>query len=318
LNLKQYAVVLGMSWLPLAALAAGDYPVKPIRVIVPYAPGGSDLYIRPLQERLQEQLGQPIVVENVGGAGGVVGSSRVSSSKPDGYTVLFAGSGAIITAPKVTGATYTWRDFAPVANVISIPFTLVARSNTPIKNFDDFLAQAKANPGKLTYASPGHGTSTQMAADAMAAAAAIKIEEVPYQGGGPAVTALLSGIVDTALATPSIVMSQVKAGKLVTLAVTGDQRFAPSSEVPTMREKGVDVAVVSRYGFYMPRDTPPEIVKKFADAVESAVKDKHYADLMRESYNEIEFLAPADYEKAMQEEDNYFTTLMQKMGMKIK
>lgn len=318
MNLKRYAVALGISWLPLAALAAGDYPVKPIRVIVPYAPGGSDLYIRPLQERLQEQLGQPVVVENVGGAGGVVGSSRVASSKPDGYTVLFAGSGAIITAPKVTGATYTWRDFAPVANVISIPFTLVARSNTPIKSFEDFLAQAKAKPGKLTYASPGHGTSTQMAADAMAAAAAISIEEVPYQGGGPAVTALLSGVVDTALATPSIVMSQVSAGKLVALAVTGDQRFAPSSEVPTMREKGVDVAVVSRYGFYMPRATPPEIVRKFADAVESAVKDKHYVDLMRESYNEIEFLAPADYEHAMQEEDTYFTTLMQKMGMKIK
>ena len=318
MNLIRHAIALGISCLPLLAFAAGDYPIKPIRVIVPYAPGGSDLYIRPLQERLQEKLGQPIVVENVGGAGGVVGSSRVATSKPDGYTVLFAGSGAIITSPKVTGATYTWRDFAPVANVISIPFTLVTRSGTQIKNFDDFLAQAKAEPGQITYASPGHGTSTQIAADAMAKTAAVSIQEVPYQGGGPAITALLSGIVDSALATPSIIVPQVKAGKLIALAVTGEQRFAPSMEVPTLREKGVDVAVVSRYGFYMPRNTPPEIVRKFSDAVRYAVKDKHYVDLMRESYNEIEFLAPADYEKAMQAEDSYFTKLMQDMGMKIK
>ncbi|WP_161495284.1 tripartite tricarboxylate transporter substrate binding protein [Advenella sp. S44] len=318
MNFIRFATAMGVFMLPQTGFSASDYPVKPIRVIVPYAPGGSDLYIRPLQERLQERLGQPIVVENVGGAGGVVGSARVASSKPDGYTVLFAGSGAIVTAPKVTGATYTWRSFAPVANVISIPFTLVARANSRMKTFDDFLSQAKSEPGKINYASPGHGTSTQMAADAMAAAAGISIEEVPYQGGGPALTALLSDIVETAVATPSIVMPQVKAGKLVALAVTGEQRFPTSSDVPTMREKGVDVAVVSRYGFFMPRETPREIVRQFSEAVEYAVSDKHYVDLMRDSYNEIEFLGPAKYAEAVQEEDTYFTKLMQDMGMKIK
>lgn len=318
MNVIRYATAMGIFMLPLTGFAASDYPSKPIRVIVPYAPGGSDLYIRPLQERLQEKLGQPIVIENVGGAGGVVGATRVASGKPDGYTVLFAGSGAIVTAPKITGATYTWRSFAPVANVIAIPFTLVARSNSRIKNFDDFLSLAKSEPGKIRYASPGHGTSTQLAADAMAAAAGISIEEIPYQGGGPTLTALLGGIVETAMATPSIVMPQVKAGKLVALAVTGGQRFPTSKDVPTMREKGVDVAVVARYGFYMPRETPSEIVRQFSEAVEYAVSDKHYVDLMRESYNDIEFMGPDNYAEAVQEEDKYFTTLMRNMGMEIK
>lgn len=318
MNFMRYAAVAAVSWLPVAAFAASSYPAKPIRVIVPYAAGGADLYIRPLQERLQEKLGQPIVIENVGGAGGIVGSTRVATSKPDGYTVLFAGSGAIVTAPKITGATYTWRSFAPVANVIAIPFTLVARSGSSIKTFDDFLAQAKANPGKITYGSPGHGTSTQMATDAMAAAAGISIQEIPYQGGAPTMTAVLGGIVDTAVATPSIIMPQVNAGKLVALAVTGGERFSPSADVPTLREKGVDVAVVARYGFFMPRNTPPEIVQKFANAVEYAAKNKLYEDLMRESYNEVEFLAPADYENAVQEEDKYFTKIMRDMGMPIK
>lgn len=318
LNLICYWTLAAASLIPIAASAASEYPTKPIRIIVPYAAGGSDLYIRPLQERLQEKLGQAVVVENVGGAGGIVGSSRVASSKPDGYTVLFAGSGAIVTAPKITGATYTWKSFAPVANVISIPFTLVTHERSGIRNFKDFLARASAAPGKIRYASPGHGTSTQMAADAMAAVAGITIEEIPYQGGGPATTALLSGIVETAIATPSLIMPQTQDGKIIALAVTSGHRFGPSPEVPTMREQGVDIAVVARYGFFMPHGTPPEIVNKFADAVEYAIREPHYIDLMQKSYNEIEFLDPVEYSNAVEEEDRYFTKLMQDMGMKIK
>lgn len=312
------ALAIAATLSPVAAIQAASYPEKTIRVIVPYAAGGSDLYIRPLQERLQEKLGQPVVIENVGGAGGIVGSTRVANSDPDGYTVLFGGSGAIVTAPKITGATYTWQSFEPVANLVAIPFMLVSKEGSSIKTFSDFVKQAKAQPGKLTYASPGHGTSTQMAADAMAAAAGISVTEVPYQGGAPATAAILGGHVDTAVATPSIAMPQVKAGKLIALAVTSGKRFSPTPDVPTLKEDGVDVAVVARYGFYMPKGTPKDIVTRFADAVAYAIEAPGYIDQMKETYNEVEYLGPAAYAKAVAEEDAYFTKLMKEMNMPIK
>lgn len=316
------AVAMAVALSPVVACYAADhtaaYPQKPIRVIVPYAAGGADLFVRPLQQRMQEKLGQPIVIENVGGAGGIVGSTRVANSDPDGYTVLFGGSGAIVTAPKITGASYTWRSFEPVANLIAIPFTLVSQAGSSIKTFGDFVAQAKAAPGKVSYASPGHGTSTQMAADAMAAAAGISVIEVPYQGGTPAVAAVLGGHVDTAIASPSIVMPQVEAGKLVALAVTSAKRFSPTPDVPTLLENNVDVSVVARYGFYMPKDTPQEIVRKFADAVAYALEEPGYVDLMKKQYNEVEYLNPEDYAKAVAEEDDYFTRLMKEMNIPMK
>lgn len=313
-----FSVALAFTLPATAASAAADYPQKSIRVIVPYAAGGADLFIRPLQQRMQEKLGQPIVIENVGGAGGVVGAARVAAAAPDGYTVLFAGSGAIVTAPKITGASYTWKSFEPVANLIAIPFTLVSRSDSSIRTFGDFVQQAKANPGKLTYASPGHGTSTQMAADAMAAAAGLDVLEIPYQGGNPAVSALLGGHVDLAVATPGLVMPHVNAGKLIPLAVTSEKRFSPTPDVPTLVENGVDVSVVSRYGFYMPKGTPEEIVRKFADAVAYAIEEPGYVDLMESQYNEVEFLDPSAYKQAVAEEDAYFTKIMSEMNLPIK
>lgn len=314
--LSAFAIAAALS--PALASHAATYPQKPIRVIVPYAAGGADLYIRPLQQRMQEKLGQPIVIENVGGAGGIVGATRVANSEPDGYTVLFGGSGAIVTAPKITGATYTWQSFEPVANLIAIPFMIVSQADSSIKTFGDFVEQAKARPGKLSYASPGHGTSTQMAADAMASAAGISVTEIPYQGGAPATAAVLGGHVDTAVATPSIVMPQVESGKLTALAVTSAKRFSPTPDVPTLLENGVDVAVVARYGFYMPKDTPAEIVRKFADAVAYALEEPGYVDLMKTQYNEVEYLDPDAYAKAVREEDDYFTKLMKEMNIPMK
>ena len=298
-----------------AANPADTYPSKPIRVIVPYAAGGSDLYIRPLQEKLQEILGQPLVIENVGGGGGTVGSARVARAEPDGYTVLFAATGAIVTAPKLTKASYTWRDFDTVANLIAIPFTWVTRADSDIGSFKELVARAKAEPGKITYASPGHGTSTQMIADATAAEAGISLTEIPYQGGAPAAAAVLGGHVDVMIGAPSNVMPQVNAGALRALAVTGGKRFVPSPDVPTQREQGVDVGLVANYGFFVPRGTPQAVVDKLASAIETAAADPKYVEMMRAGFSDVAFMDPAEQAQSVEEEDRIFTKVMQDMGL---
>ncbi|GAA5236715.1 tripartite tricarboxylate transporter substrate binding protein [Verticiella sediminum] len=302
------------AFVALAAHAA-DYPVKPIRVIVPYAAGGADLYIRPLQEKLQAALGQPLVIENVGGGGGAVGAAKAARSEADGYTLLFAGTGAIITAPRLTGASYTWRDFAPVANVVAIPFTWVVRQDSPIDSFARLLELGRSRPGTLSYASPGHGTSTQMGADAILAAGGAAVTEIPYQGGAPALSAVLGGHVDAMIGAPSIVMPQVEAGTLRALAVTGPARFAPTPDVPAVGEFGVDVHVVANYGFFAPRGTPEAIVRRLAGAIQAAVADPAYVATMRKGYNDVAFLGPQDYTSAVQEEDRYFGGLMDQAGV---
>jgi tripartite-type tricarboxylate transporter receptor subunit TctC len=300
------------------ALAADDYPIRPIRVVVPYAAGGADLYVRPIQQRIEQMLGQPLIIDNVGGAGGIVGATQVRNAPADGHTVLFAGIGAVVTAPKIADATYTWRDFTPVANIVAIPFTLVTHPGTGIKNLAGLIARAKAEPGKITYGSPGHGTSTQVAVDAMANEARIKLNEVPYQGGVPAMNAALGGHVDTMIGTPSIVMPQVRAGKLIALAVTGPERFAPSPEVPTLRESGVNVVVVANYGVFVRRGTPDAVVRKLAAAFAGGASDPAYVQLMRKGYNDVAYLGPAEYAVAVEEEDRHFTRLMRDAGMQIK
>ena len=319
MKLKFLAALVSIGLVIHAGLsAADDYPSKPIRVIVPYAAGGADLYIRPIQGRIEKALGQPMLIENVGGAGGIIGATQVKNAPPDGYTILFGGSGAVVSAPKLATATYTWRDFTPVANVIAIPWALVTRPDSGIKTFADFLARARANPGKLSYGSPGHGTSTQMAADSMAAAACIKITEVPYQGGAPAATALLGGHVDTMIGAPSIVMPHVRAGKLVALAVTSGKRFAPSKEIPTWKENGIDVVVVANFGFYVRKGTPDAIVTKLAAVVADVVRDPAYVESMEKGFNAVDFLGPKEYAEAVEEEDRTFTKIIKDMGLGAK
>lgn len=300
------------------APAADDYPTRPIRVVVPYAAGGADLYIRPIQQRIEKALGQPLVIENVGGAGGIVGATQVRNAPTDGHTILFAGIGAVVTAPKLADATYTWRDFTPVANIVSIPFTLVSHPGSGIRDLAGLIARAKAAPGKITYGSPGHGTATQVAVDAMANEAKIKLIEVPYQGGVPAMNAALGGHVDTMIGTPGIVMPQVRAGKLVALAVTGAERFAPSPEVPTLRESGVNVVVVASYGVFVRRGTPDAVVRKLAAAFAAGANDAAYVQLMRKGYNDVAYLGPAEYAAAVEEEDRYFTKLLRDAGIPMK
>src|SRR3954471_3064843 len=223
-----------MLFVALAALctagAAQDYPSKPITMVVPFPPGGvADIVGRPLAAVMQKSLKQPVVVINRTGAGGAVGMAAVAKSAPDGYTILMGLSSISIfpVSDRINGKEppYEMRDFAPIALVTADPTVLVVRSESPYKTLQEFVAGAKARPGKINYSSSGVYGTLHVAMEIFANAAGIQLFHVPYQGGGPAVTALLAGQVEASAQGPAAVIGQVKAGKMRALASWGTQRL---------------------------------------------------------------------------------------------
>ena len=248
----------------LAALAQ-DWPAKPIRFIVPYPPGGgTDIIARIVQNRLSEALGQPIVIENRGGAGGAVGTEVAAKAAPDGYTFLFTLSSHTIN-PLLYKLNYdTERDFAPVTLIVSVPQLIAANPGAPLKSLQDVVAMARAHPGRLHYASVGNGTPSHIAGELLKLRTGIDIVHVPYKGGGPAVTDTLGGQVWLLFVTMPAAMSHVRAGKLRGLAVTTAKRSPGAPEIPTVAEAlGIpDYEVDSWYAMFAPAKTPPAIIAR--------------------------------------------------------
>jgi tripartite-type tricarboxylate transporter receptor subunit TctC len=253
-----------------AAAAAQDYPTRPIRMIVPYPPaGGTDIVARVISEPLGAALGQPIVIENRGGAAGNVGTDAAAKSAPDGYTVLFTLSSHTINPKLYDKLPFdVEKDFVPVGLAASIPQILVANPSLPVNNVQELIAYAKANPGKLNFASVGTGSPGHIAGELFKLKAGVDIVHVPYKGGGPAVTDTLGGQVQLLFVSMPAAWQYVKAGRLRALAVTSDKRSVVAPEVPTMVESGVpDCVVNSWYGALVPAKTPPAAVAKLSAAL---------------------------------------------------
>jgi tripartite-type tricarboxylate transporter receptor subunit TctC len=204
---------------------AQAFPNRPIRVTVPYAAGGADSFIRPLQERMAQALGQPIVIESVSGAGGAVGANRVRTAPNDGHALLFAGTGALTAVPRLQNLNYSIADFVPIANLIAIPYVLAGRRDARFTDFAGFLRVAREKPEGLTYGTPGIGSTPHLVAEAMAKAAGIKLLHVPYSGIATAVVALLAGDIDLVMGAPGNIMPLVERG-VVSLAQTGASAFS--------------------------------------------------------------------------------------------
>jgi tripartite-type tricarboxylate transporter receptor subunit TctC len=302
-----------------AALASGaaaqTWPDKPIRVIVPYAPGGTDHQIRAMAPTLQKILGQPLVIENKAGAGAALGAAFVKDSPPDGYTVLYTGNGALTVVTNMRKQTYSLDDFVAIGNVTGTPFVVAARPNAPFKTIKEMVAYAKANPDKVTYGSAGQGTTTHMAGEAIASAAGIKIVHVPYQGIGPAVTSILGGNVDMVIGLPSAIMPQVVTGKLVALASTGPSQIELLKGIPTLKESGIDVIDVTKFGMLAPKGISPAVAQKLTAALREAVAAPEFVELMRKTYNSIMYMDPEQFRTTLQAEDKYFKGLIDRLGL---
>ena len=228
------------------AFAQDVYPSRAITMVVPFPPGGvADIVGRPLAAMMEKTLKHPVVIVNRTGAGGALGMREVAKAAPDGYTILMGLSSISIfpVSERVNGQqpSYELKDFAPIALVTADPTVLVVRADSPYKTVKDFVAAAKANPGKINYSSSGVYGTLHVAMEMFANAAGIKLFHVPYGGGGPAVTALLGGQVDASAQGPAAAIGQIKAGKMRALAGWGTERLKLLPELPTFKELGYDV-----------------------------------------------------------------------------
>jgi len=260
---------------PLAAQAQG-YPERPIKFVVPYPPGGgTDVIARIVQPRLQAVLGQSIVIENKGGAGGSLGTDIVSKAAPDGYTVLFTLSSHTINPAIFPKLPYdTLKDFEPVGTVASLPQLLAANPGVPVRTVADLVAQAKAAPEKFSFASVGNGSPGHLAGELMVIRTGAQMVHIPYRGGGPAVTDVMGGQVPLIWVSIPAAAQQVKAGKLRALAVSTLKRSPAFPDVPTMQEAGVaDFEVDSWYAMLVPAKTPRAIIDKLNKALNTVLAE---------------------------------------------
>lgn len=273
------AATLVFCALPSAAQAQAAYPDKPIHFVVPYPPGGgTDVIARIVQEKFGQALGQPIVIENRGGAAGSLGTDVVAKAAPDGYTVLFTLSSHTINPaiyPKLPFDTA--KDFAPIGTVASLPQILVANLQFPANTIAELTALAKAKPGSLSFASVGNGSPGHLAGELYKLRTGTQLVHVPYRGGAPAVTDLMGGQVPLLWVSIPAAAQFVKTGKLKALAVSTAKRSAAFPDVPTMQEAGVaDFEVDSWYAMFVPAKTPKAIVDKLNRALNAVV---HQADI---------------------------------------
>jgi tripartite-type tricarboxylate transporter receptor subunit TctC len=260
-----------------AAMAAGaqDWPSKPIRFIVPYPPGGgTDVIARIVQSRLGDALGQQVIIENRGGAGGALGTEQAAHAAPDGYTFLFTLSSHTIN-PLLYKLNYdTERDFTPVTLIVSVPQLIATQPGSPIQSLQDVVKMAKEKPGALNFASVGNGTPSHIAGELIKLRSGIDMVHIPYKGGGPAVADTLGGQVSFAIVTMPAAMSHVRAGKLRALAVTTLKRNPGAPDVPTVAEalKMPDYEVDSWYALFAPAKTSPAIVAKMEKAIVKTIQ----------------------------------------------
>jgi len=266
--------LIGACALGFGALAQ-EYPAKPVRLIVPYPPGGgTDVIARIVQPKLSEALGQTIVIENRGGAGGALGTEVAAKSAPDGYTFLFTLSSHTIN-PLLYKLDYdVERDFAPVSIIVSVPQLIAANPQAPAKTLKEMVAAAKANPGVYSYASVGNGTPSHIAGELLKLRAGINMVHIPYRGGGPAVADTLGGQVPFLFVTAPAALSHVRSGKLRALAVTTAKRTPAAPEIPTVAEELniPDYEVDSWYAMFAPAKTPAAIVARMQTDVARVVR----------------------------------------------
>lgn len=292
------------------ALAAGpalaqDWPTKPIRLIVSFAPGGvTDLIARALQPRLAEAFGQPIVIENRPGAGGTVAEALLARAAPDGYTMLMTADSVPANPHLMPNLSYdALRDLAPVGMLVKVPLVLLVNPTVPSSTLKDFVSYARANPGKISYASPGVGTSNHLYSEVLKEMAEVEMSHVAYKGGGPAMTDLVGGHVQVLLITSTLAAPQVNAGKVKALAVTSEKRAAQLPTVPTFAEAGYpDFKPQQWSGLFVPAGTPPAVVARINTEFAKAMKAPDVAARLRELGAEPVMSSPADFSSVLRKE----------------
>jgi len=276
MNIPLLRLFLFVVALAPALACAQAYPSKPVRVIVAFAPGGgADIVARMISQHLSERLGQSFIVENRGGAGGIVGTDAVAKASPDGYTLLFGQQGPNAINPSLYAKLPydAIRDFAPITQATLYPYVIALHPSVPAANFKELLALARARPGELSYATAGLGSSAQLAAELLMRQAGIKLNHIPYKGAGPALMDTVAGQVSMVFGDAASAAGQARAGKVRAVAVTGARRLPLLAEVPTVAEAGLaGYEAAAWHGWLAPAGTPPAIVKRLQTEIAAILK----------------------------------------------
>ena len=312
-------------WLALAALLplaafAQSYPSKPVHIVVPFPPGGpSDIFARGLAQGMTGPLGQPVVVENTGGQGGVIGVDRAVKSAPDGYTIGFNSGSTLAIAPySFAKLPYdVKKDFGLITVVVRVPEVLAINPSLPVKSLQELVAYAKANPGKVNFGSAGAGSITHLAGELLKAEAKIDIVHVPYKGAAPAVSDMLGGQVQMGIFDVPILLGHIRNGRLKALAITSAHRSASLPDVPTTVELGYpNVTSDNWYGMIVPAATPADVQKRINAAAVAALKSPAVVEQFAKIGGVASPGTPEDYAKFLAAEQAKWSKIVQDIGFK--
>ncbi len=308
------------AWLAVAGAASANYPDKPITLIVPWAPGGStDILARALGERMSKSLGQTVIVDNRAGASGNIGSNIVAKAKPDGYTLLVGSMSTHAMNPALM-ASMPFKgveDFTPIAQLANVINTMVVSNSVPANNLKDFIAYAKANPGKLNYATAGQGSTNHLSAVLFEKAAGITMVHVPYKGGAPAVVDTVADQTQVLFSAGTQTLPHVKTGKLKLLAVTEAKRSALMPEgVPTVGETLPGYELGVWYGLFGPAGMPKALVDQLNAAANAAMADPAVKARMDSLGVEVVKATPAQFATVLKSDADRYGKIIRELGIK--
>lgn len=315
-----HACVLGFAALGTAAQAE-QFPERPVSIVVPFAAGGpTDTSARIVARALAAQTGKTFVVENVPGAGATIGATKVAQSKPDGYTVLWGSGSTLAMTPHLYKSLKydPVKSFAPVGKVVEQPFVLVTNPAVGAQDLRDFVGKLKAAPGKYNFSSTGRGASSHLVAELFQTSAGLKATHVPYQGGAPAVKAVVAGDVHFLFDTPTTVVPQIRAGKLHALAVTGSKRWPLLPDVPTLQEAGFrDFDVTTWFGMVAPAGTPDDRIAYLSRELLAALKDPQVVAALEKANFQVSPSTPAAFARTIADEGARWGRVIRAAGIQL-
>ncbi|MDO5624214.1 MAG: tripartite tricarboxylate transporter substrate binding protein BugE [Pseudomonadota bacterium] len=320
---RRHLIALAAGTLALSASSvfAQSYPTKPIRLIVPFAAGGTtDIIARVISEPLSRALGQPVVVDNRGGAGGAIGATEAARAAPDGYTLSVATVSTTAANPAINKSiTYNpVTDFVPVINIAATPNVIMAHPSFPAKNFQDFLALVKKEPGKFSYASSGTGGIGHMQTELFKSLAGVDIVHVPYRGAGPALNDTVAGQVPLMFDNLPSALPFIQQKRLVPLAVAAPERVAALPDVPTFKEVGLEpVNRMAYYGILAPKGTPKAVVDKLNAAVKTALEDANVKKRIADTGSLIVANTPEEFAAQIKAEFEVYKDVVAKQKLTL-
>jgi len=315
-NSKPVTVAALVLW---TSLAAAQYPDNTITMIVPFPPGGvADTVARPVAEAMSRDLKQPVVVENKGGAGGGIGMAQVAKAKPDGYTILMSLASLTVLpeADKILGRPpmYQLDQLKPIARFTADPTVFVVRMEAPWKSLQDFINDARANPGKFTYGSSGNYGTMHVPMEMFAGAAGVKLVHVPYTGAGPAIVGLLSGQVDALATGPASIVQHIKGGKVRALAQWGNDRLVALPDVPSLKESGTNVEYAQWSGLFVPADAPAPVVQRLREAARAAANDPRVKEVLLTAGSPVLYLDAPEFQRYVDADAAKMVDVVKRIG----